>query len=666
MLRAAYVLLLPVVACFAQESIHFASLSGRVVDPSGAVIEMAHVTARHMETNLSSTVMTDTEGRFRFAYLKLGQYEIRAEERGFADAVRTLSVSAGGAYDVTFKLTVGGNETSVEVAGETAVLEASRSQIAGTVAREEAAAMPVNGRNFLDLALLIPGVSPTNTGSNQLFAETSAVPGQGISIGSQRNFSNNFVVDGLSANDDAAGLSGAFLGLDTVQEFQVVTSGGQAEFGRALGGFVSVVSRSGANVLHGDLYGYFRNQRWNAANPLSHTKLPVTQAQYGASLSGPVKRDRTFYFANFEQRELNQSGLTTITPANAALINARLAAAGYEGQGVTTGIYSNPVHMTTLFSKLDHNFSAHDQFSARYSLYDVSSRNSRGAGALSAPSASAGLNNTDHTIAFSNIWTLSSDTLNETRGQFTKSSLAALPTDPNGAAVSISGVASFGRLSGSPTGRDNNLFEIANNFSLQRGAHAIRVGANFLYNDSTITFPRSSRGSYSFSSLANFLSGTYNASGFTQTFGNGVIAQKNPNFGIYAQDEWRVTGSLTLNLGVRYDLQWLESIATDTKQSVAARRLCVDPFCVTKNRHSRRIRLVLRSCAAARSGQCVAFERQFNHPYKQQPGQHQLVASAVWRTGLPQHHRHNPSGSAGQFHNRGSAHTERLLRSRQC
>ena len=107
------------------------------------------------------------------------------------------------------------------------MLEAARSQIAGTVLEPEARNLPLNGRNFLDLALLVPGVSPTNTASTQLFAETSAVPGQGISVGSQRNLSNNFIVDGLSANDDAAGLSGIFYGLDVVQEFQVVTSGGR-------------------------------------------------------------------------------------------------------------------------------------------------------------------------------------------------------------------------------------------------------------------------------------------------------------------------------------------------------------------------------------------------------------------------------------------------------
>ena len=356
---------------FAQETVHHASVSGRVVDPSGGVVSGAKVTARNVDTNLTNRGESDREGRFRLPYLKIGTYQITVTQPGFGDSVRSLALSAGGAYELAIILKVGIAETQVTVESDSTLLEAARSQVVGTVAEAEVRALPLNGRNFLDLALLIPGVSPTNTGSNQLFAETSAVPGQGISVGSQRNFSNSFVVDGLSANDDAAGLSGIFYGLDTVQEFQVVTSGAQAELGRALGGFINVVTKSGTNRLRGDLYGYFRNQRLNAANPLSNSKLPSTQAQYGASVGGPVIRDRTFFFSNFEQRQLNQSGLITITPSNLAAINTRLDAVGFGGLRPTTGIYPNPVHLTNILAKVDHQFSARDQFSVRYSLYSL-------------------------------------------------------------------------------------------------------------------------------------------------------------------------------------------------------------------------------------------------------------------------------------------------------
>jgi len=548
----------------AQETVNSASVSGRVTDPSSAVVENAHVKARQVETNITSSTLTDHDGRFRFPYLRIGPYEITVTRPGFTPATRSLTLTVGSAFELPIALAVASEATTIEVTGGAGVLEAARSQIAGTIPHTEIRNLPLNGRNFLDLALLVPGVSPTNTASTQLFTETSAVPGQGISIAGQRNFSNSFIVDGLSANDDAAGLSGIFYGLDTVNEFQVVTSGGQAEFGRALGGYVSVVTRSGTNTLHGDLYGYFRNQRLNAANALSGARLPLTQTQYGASAGGPAVRDRTFYFANFEQRELNQSGLITINPASAGAINAYLATIGYHGSPIATGLYPNPVHNTNFLAKLDHQVSQRDLFSVRYSLYDVHSRNSRGAGALNASSAAAALDSTDHTLAAGNVLTLSPRLVNETRGQFTHSNLSAEPNDRVGPAVSIAGVATFGTLSGSPIGRRNDLFEVVDNLSYQSGAHALRVGTEFLYNDDTITYPRASRGSYSFPSLANFLAGVYNNAGFTQTFGNSVVSQTNPNVGIYVQDEWKMGQRLTLNLGLRYDLQFLRTIATDT------------------------------------------------------------------------------------------------------
>ncbi len=546
----------------AQETINYASLGGRVSDPSGGVIADALVTARQIETNLKYAQSTDAAGRFRFPYLRVGQYEITVHKTGFADSIETIAVTVGAAFDLPVSLKIGIAESKVTVTGAAPVLETARSEVAGTIADTEVRELPLNGRNLMDLALLVPGVSPTNTAAVQLFAETSAIPGQGISVSSQRNFSNSFIVDGVSANDDAAGVAGTFYGLDVVEEFQVVTSGGQAEFGRAMGGYVNIVTKSGSNTFHGAIYGYLRNQRFNANNALLAAKLPMTAAQDGASLGGPIVKDRTFFFTNYEERDLNQTGLITILPANVTAINARLLAAGYKGAPISTGVYPNPVHLRNFLAKADHQFSGKDQFSVRFSLYDVDSSNSRGAGALSAQSAAAGLNNIDQTVAISNIYTISSHTVNETRGQFTYSSLLAPVNDAVGPAVSISGVASFGTLSGSPTGRLNKLTEIVDNFAHRAGAHAFRAGADFLYNGDTITFPRTIRGSYAFSSLANFLTGAYNSSGYTQTFGNSVIHQTNPNIGFYAQDEWRVTPTLTFNTGLRYDLEWLQTLVT--------------------------------------------------------------------------------------------------------
>jgi hypothetical protein len=551
---------------FAQETINTATVSGRVTDPVAAPLPGIQVIARQTDTNITRETTTDSDGRFRFAYLQVGPYEITAGLPGFMTAGRTLTLAAGSAFElpITLALDPAAFVCILTITAAPDVIEAARSQIAGTVTQEEVRNLPMNGRNFLDLALLIPGVSPTNIASTQLFPETSAVPGSGISIGSQRNFSNSFIVDGLSANDDAAGLSGMPYGVDAVDQFQVVTSGGQAELGRALGGYINVVTKSGTNIAHGDVYGYWRDDSLNAANKLTGKTLPMNQKQYGASLGGPIVRDRTFYFANVEQKKLDQSGVVSIAPENVDAINARLAATGYPGSPIATGIYPNPVDSTHLLAKVDHQIDPRDQFGVRYSLYKVTSSNSRGAGALNAASASAGLDNLDSTIAVSNTLILSPRTVNETRAQVAFGDLKAPPTDPIGPSVSISGVASFGTLSGSPTGRVNKLTQIVDNLSHQAGAHALRGGIDFQFNDDRITFPRSIRGQYAFSSLANFLSGTYNNAGFTQTFGTTVISQTNPNLGLYAQDEWKVTPSVTLNVGLRYDLQFLETISTDT------------------------------------------------------------------------------------------------------
>ena len=243
----------------------------------------------------------------------MGQYEIKVHQQGFGDVTRSLTLTVGSAFELPISLAVASTAANVTVAGDAVVLEAARSQIASTIPQNEVENLPLSGRNYFDIALFVPGVSPTNTAANQLFAETSAVPGQGISIGSQRNFSNSFIIDGVSANDDAAGVAGTFIGLDVVDEFQVVTSGGQAELGRALGGYVNVVTKSGGNTLHGDVYGYFRNSRFQRGQRSFEYRSAAHAGAVRREPFGPIVRDKTFYFANFEGRDLNQAGLATIS-----------------------------------------------------------------------------------------------------------------------------------------------------------------------------------------------------------------------------------------------------------------------------------------------------------------------------------------------------------------
>ena len=549
--------------CAAQQSVTSATLSGRIEDARGASVNGANVTATHLETNQHFTTSSDQDGRFRFPYLRTGAYDLKIDAQGFAQVTKQMTVSIGQALDLPVKLEVAGVSERVNVGSDVPIIETVRTQITETITPNEINELPLNSRNYLHLALLIPGVSPTNTGSNQRFAETSAVPGQGLSIAGQRNLYNSFIVDGVSANDDAADLTGTYYSEEVIDQFQVVTSGGIAEFGRASGGVVNILTRSGTNDWRGSLYGFFRNQRFDARNPLAPTKDLLTQAQYGATFGGPLRRERTFFFSNFEQTRRNYSAVLTIEPAAVTSINDRLRAVNYAGPLISTGVVPASFDTTNFFTRIDHSINQRNQLSARYSVYRINAVNSRTVGGLNAVSRGTGLDDTDQTVQVSNVTTFNSRTVNEARVQYTNSRLSAPVNDEIGPAVNIAGVANLGTATFSPLGRDINLFEAVNNVSTIRGTHSLKVGGGFLYNRVDILFPGAVQGVYSFSSLATFRTGNY--LNYQQAFGVPNQVQSNPNIGMFVQDEWRVRPDLTINAGFRYDLQFLpDPIKTDT------------------------------------------------------------------------------------------------------
>jgi Carboxypeptidase regulatory-like domain/TonB dependent receptor len=558
---------------FAQQSVTSATLSGHVEDANGAAINGASVTATNLDRNQSATTTSDTQGRFRFMYLPSGRYQLKVEAAGFAPASRELTLTLGGALDLPLRLAVAGVETTVDIRSETPLVETVRTQIAETLLPLEISNLPLNGRNFLDLAALAPAVTRANPVANQRFAETSAVPGTQISVAGQRNINNGFVVDGLSSNDDAADLPGTFYSQEVIREFEVIASGGIAEFGRASSGIINIITQSGTKDWRGRLYGFLRNQRLDARNPLSTTpdprnpetalKDPLTQTQYGATVGGPLKRDRTFLFANFEQTRLHNAVVLTIRPQDATDINTVLDRLSYTGPRLSTGLAPAGYNTSNFMARADHRLNAANLLMARYSFYGIDSLNARGVGGLNAVSRGTALTDRDHTIALSETATLTPSTVNEARLQFTRSRLGAPPNDLTGPAVNISGIASFGTSTTSPTGRDLDLFEFADNLTTLRGAHSLKFGADFLYNRVNINFPGALQGVYTFAQIANLQAGRYIT--FQQAFGEPELFQSNPNLGFFAQDEWRLRPRLTINAGLRYDAQWLpDPIKADT------------------------------------------------------------------------------------------------------
>jgi hypothetical protein len=546
----------------AQQTIASASVSGTVIDATDAVMAAATLHLVNRETNQAVDARADGRGRFRFVYVPVGSYRLSASAPGFAMTSVDLDLGVGQALDVPLRLTVAATNESVNVTAQAPLIEAARTAIAELVTPREVDSLPLNGRNYLDLALLVPNVSRTNTRNNDRFAETSAVPGTGLSVASQRNIGNTFIVDGLSANDDAADLAGTSFAEEVIREFQVITSGATAEFGRASTGIINVVTQSGTNRLRGRTYGFLRNERFDARNALATRKDPLTQSQYGLTLGGPVIADRTFWFANAERTQQDKNGVVTIAPANVAAINGTLARVGYPGPSISTGEFLTGYHSTNVFGRLDHVLATGSRLHLRYSLYDVTSRNARGVGGLGATTRGTSLDNMDQSVASSWQTSLGTTMLSDLRALWTRSHLNAPPNDLVGPAVSISGVANLGTGSSSPTERDLGVFQLTDTVTMQRGNHLVKTGVDLLYDRVTIVFPGALQGSYTFTSLANLQRGVYQQ--YQQAFGEPSLFQSNPNLGVFVQDEWTLHPSLTLNAGLRYDLQWLPApIAVD-------------------------------------------------------------------------------------------------------
>jgi hypothetical protein len=262
-------LLMSVPQALAQQSVTSATVSGLILDRNDAAVGGTSVTALNLDTNQKQTATSDEEGRYRLPYLRVGAYRLTVEKEGFATITKELTLTVGQALDVSLRLAVHGFAQSVSVnETDVPVVEMARTQVAETVASKEIDGLPLNGRNYLDLAALTPGVTRTNPVANQRFPETSSVPGTGLSITGQRFINNGFVMGGLSSNDDAADLAGTFYSQEVIREFEVITSGGIAEFGRAPGGVVNIVTHSGTNTYRGRLYGFLRNQRLDARNRL--------------------------------------------------------------------------------------------------------------------------------------------------------------------------------------------------------------------------------------------------------------------------------------------------------------------------------------------------------------------------------------------------------------
>jgi hypothetical protein len=359
------------------------------VDETGAAIPRVQVSTTSPDTGQTRTFYTNAQGEALASALPVGSYAVRAEASGFRPiSVDEIEIGIGTVTDMRLTLRLASIETSVEVVTTTPLVDVQRSAVSTVISDDEIAALPIDRRNYISFAVLAAGVSTDRT-PNQGPAETS-----GFSVAGQSARSNNITVDGLDNNDDASGGVRAGFSQDAVREYQVVVHSYSAEFGKAAGGVVNIVTKGGGNRVAADVFGFFRDRALNsrgyfddftaAGTPVNLPKSPFSQEQYGATLGGPIVKNRTFGFASFERLSIDTSAAVTIDnqtivphpflPAPLGTPAEILRRAGFP---VEIGNVPYSVDTTTGLVKIDHALSGGTTLSMRFNVADGSNGNSQ-------------------------------------------------------------------------------------------------------------------------------------------------------------------------------------------------------------------------------------------------------------------------------------------------
>jgi hypothetical protein len=570
------------------------TLRGLVSDPTGAVVPGAEVTIRNLATAVTAKVSTDRTGAYSLPSLLPGFYAVTVDAPGFRTQIRSgAEVQVGAVRDVNFHLLVGDRNEQAVVTTAVTTVELTTAELSGFIGARTITDLPLNGRDWTQLATLEPGVSSIRT-ENALGNRVQQGEGQQLTISGGRPWQNNYRLDGISINDYANGAPGSALGVnlgvDAIQEFSVLTSGYPAEYGRSSGGIVNAVTRSGTNSVHGSVYEFLRNSALDARNCFDLTKPEFRRNQFGGSLGGPLLKDRAFLFGDYEGLRQNlgvtqtslvpsqaaragnlAAGRVAVDPSTLTFINALypLPNSGLVSPGDTGKyIFSAPDVSSEDFgtAKLDYHLSPRDAIDGTY-LFDQ--------GQASQPDE---MNNklfgysTHRNIAtVEEDHTFSSHFLNAARfgfnrvvaleGQTTALNSAAadlsLGTAPGRAAVvvSVPGLVTFtGGIDGfSQHFYHYNSFQEADDAFFTKGIHSIKFGAaieRIQDNENAITGPT---GTFKFGSLSSFLTNkpkSYTGVIQTDVSGRGL---RQTILGLYVQDGIRVMHNLNLELGLRYE-----------------------------------------------------------------------------------------------------------------
>ena len=506
-----------------------AVVKGVVTDTSGAVVANAKVTVRNVDTALTSVTTTDGAGLYRSALLPAGSYSVTVERQGFRVQVRHGRLHVGAVMTIDFALALAAQTATVDVVGDAPVLETARNTLTRLVAKEEIDVLPVIDRNFDALASLAPGVTPTGTYG-------------GVDIGGSRDFQNGLLVDGLSAESLGAGNQRILYAQDWIREFQVLISQYNAEFGRSSGGVVNVITRSGSNTTTGRAYGFFRNEAWDATPAFATADAPLQSIRLGGTAAGRAIPNRLFYFAGFEWFDDETSRVVNSAfPARNGSVPAtadqKMFIAKIEGQAIASNLLRirlNGDRRRTTGEGVGGRVTEEFGRSSIYDANDVVGTWTRG---------------------------ISRTAVNELRGAFVTTALDTrcnfAESNPPGSWFAREYPGAFlGCPSNGFGRRDVRELQVVDNISWTRGTHDLKAGIDVSRARNIGDYRFARDGVYRFDRDVSF--DLSDPASYPVSFAlfNGLTTWDYPRWawGAFVQDSWRVTPDLTMNVGLRYDI----------------------------------------------------------------------------------------------------------------
>ncbi len=594
------------------------TLEGQVTDPAGALVSNAEVSVHNSQTGLTRTVHSSHQGTYHFSDLPIGLYLLEVKAQGFAPySASSIRLDIGQVVSWPVQLQIASEHSVVNVSGEAVAVDTSQT-IGNVVSEKQVVDLPLNGRDLTQLGLLQPGVAPMTAG----LAEAGGIArsGQAYAVNGQRPESNNYLLDGASNVDSVNGGYALRTPVDAVNEFRILSLNAPAEYGETSGATTSVVTKSGGNAFHGDLYEFLRNDAMDARNFFAAQTEPLHRNQYGATLGGPIRKDKDFFFLYYEgQRDSEGKTQAAIVPTTAEragdfsgltnpatgqpvpLIN-EFTGQPFPGNKIPLAL-QNPIALqaeqlyplpnigTNVFEstqlgsinydqggfRLDHYFSSSDQFFLRYSTSSLQQFDPlpiAGAGVPGFP-----VIDDIRTNSATATWVhlISPQTVQTVRGSFFRNVFLAgqatnhtpgsdfgfqyqptLGLNEGVPYLIVSGYASLGNPITGPQNTYQNDFQGSYSVAMTRGRHNLKFGADVTREQINALFGIATNGFFVFApfpasdSFASFLLGQS-----VQFFQGGGQFDRGLRKWVtagYAQDEFRITPRLTLNLGLRYEV----------------------------------------------------------------------------------------------------------------